>query len=329
MNRGHGWKRAISALLCGVLLLGGSTAGASSFPDVPDSADYAEAVEALYEQGIITGDENGKFNPGHTITRAESAAIICRLMGVEVSGPERTSFSDVPSSHWASGYIAAAEESGVINGYGNGKFGPGDPVTYAQMVKMLVCVCGYEDIALMLGGYPSGYLSVGKEIGIETEEFHQAEERASRSTVAVLAYRSLDHGEMKVSLDQFEIWQEEGSGCGPYTYEISVDNFGNEYQSRYAGPGDTYNVYKLDAKYHTLSGVFCMKEEFNSTDRISRLYIYGDDNLLATYEITGGEAPIAFTVDVSTVTLLKIRPSSATDFDGAEMSFAADLYLWR
>ena len=72
-----------------------------------------------------------------------------------------------------------------------------------------------------------------------------------------------------------------------------------------------------------------MDKEFNSTDRISRLYIYGDDNLLATYEITGGEAPIAFTVDVSTVTLLKIRPSSATDFDGAEMSFAADLYLWR
>ena len=145
----------------------------------------------------------------------------------------------------------------------------------------------------------------------------------------LLAYRSLDHGEMKVSLDQFEIWQEEGSGCGPYTYEISVDNYGNQYPSCYAGPGDSYNVYKLDAKYHTLSGVFCMDKEFNSTDRVSRLYIYGDDQLLATYEITGGDAPIAFTVDVSTVTLLKIRPASAKDFDGAEMSFAADLYLWR
>ena len=59
MNRGHGWKRAISALLCGVLLLGGSTAGASSFPDVPDSADYAEAVEALQQKlGQMEPQEN-------------------------------------------------------------------------------------------------------------------------------------------------------------------------------------------------------------------------------------------------------------------------------
>ena len=135
---------------------------------------------------------------------------------------------------------------------------------------------------------------------------------------------------MKVSLDQFDIWQKEGYyGCGPYTYEISEDNYGNQYPSCYAGPGDSYNVYKLDGKYQTLSGVFCMKKAYNSADRVSRLYIYGDDKLLATYEITGGDAPIAFTVDVSTVTLLKIRPASATDFDGAEMSFAADLYLWR
>ena len=157
-------KRTICILICAMLLCSGS-AKAAVFSDVPDSADYAAAVEALYQQGIITGDDNGRFNPNQTITRAETAAIICRLMGQPAAASAKTPFSDVPSSHWASGYIAKAAELGIINGYGNGTFGPGDPVTYAQMVKMLVCVCGYEDIALMLGGIPAGISQWERKLG--------------------------------------------------------------------------------------------------------------------------------------------------------------------
>ena len=52
-----------------------------AIPDVPMSADYADAVYLLYRAGILTGsDINGTFNPNSTITRAEAAAIITRII---------------------------------------------------------------------------------------------------------------------------------------------------------------------------------------------------------------------------------------------------------
>lgn len=64
-----------------------------AIPDVSMSADYADAVYLLYRAGILTGsDSNGTFNPSSTITRAEAAAIITRIVdpdlrqSVELSG---------------------------------------------------------------------------------------------------------------------------------------------------------------------------------------------------------------------------------------------------
>lgn len=52
-----------------------------AIPDVPMSADYADAVYLLYRAGILTGsDSSGTFNPDSTITRAEAAAIITRIV---------------------------------------------------------------------------------------------------------------------------------------------------------------------------------------------------------------------------------------------------------
>ena len=43
----------------------------STFPDVKQDADYAKAVEKLVSLKILSGDENGNFNPDNIITRAE------------------------------------------------------------------------------------------------------------------------------------------------------------------------------------------------------------------------------------------------------------------
>ena len=52
-----------------------------AIPDVAMSSDYAEAVYLLYRAGILTGsDELGSFKPASTITRAEAAAIITRIV---------------------------------------------------------------------------------------------------------------------------------------------------------------------------------------------------------------------------------------------------------
>lgn len=52
-----------------------------AIPDVDMNADYADAVYLLYRAGVLTGsDETGTFYPDSTITRAEAAAIITRIV---------------------------------------------------------------------------------------------------------------------------------------------------------------------------------------------------------------------------------------------------------
>ena len=51
----------MSVLLIGVIIICPAFA-ASSFPDVDENADYAEAVAYVSEIGIMVGDERGNFN---------------------------------------------------------------------------------------------------------------------------------------------------------------------------------------------------------------------------------------------------------------------------
>lgn len=168
-------------------------ARSSPFQDVPEDANYAKAVSTLAERGIITGDDRGNFNPDATITRAETAAIICRLMGVEEEAKSNRYqvYDDVPASNWASGYIAKATELGVFNGDGTGKFRPNDNVTYEQIIKMLVCVRGYDTQAQRAGGWPNGYISVAKDLGITSGVRFSQTANAPRSAVAMLAYNAV------------------------------------------------------------------------------------------------------------------------------------------
>lgn len=156
----------------------GTLSDVGAFPDVPATAPYAEAVNTLHEYGIINGDNKGNFNPNSPVTRAEAAAMICRLLGMEEDAKRLSTdaFKDVPVNHWANGYIAKAAEQKIIGGYGNGKFGPNDPVTYLQLAKMLVCVWGYDNDANAIPARWSFYGTVD-EYDAEYEEIVQERER--------------------------------------------------------------------------------------------------------------------------------------------------------
>lgn len=65
------------------------------------------AVNKLYEEGIVAGIDSQTFGPNMTLTRAQMAAILVRAYGQEDKGVGK-SFEDVPESHWACFYIAAA-----------------------------------------------------------------------------------------------------------------------------------------------------------------------------------------------------------------------------
>ena len=138
----------VIALVCTLALVITSVSVVSfaeAYTDVTESSAYYEAVESLSKLGIVTGYEDGTYKPEETVTRAEMAALIARIQGYEETAKANanTVFTDVPSTYWASGYVAQANGQGIINGYGDGTFGPDDAVKYEEAVKMIMATLGY------------------------------------------------------------------------------------------------------------------------------------------------------------------------------------------
>lgn len=163
--------KKVIALVAVFAMMVSTVAFGQSFTDVAEDADYYEAIEMLSKLQILTGDDqdgDGKmdFRPNDTITRAEVAAIISRIQGVNSVSQTATEFVDVPATHWASGYVAAAAGQGIVNGYGDGNFGPDDQVLYEQAVKMLVETLGYTPYVETVGGYPVGHLTAASRYGV-------------------------------------------------------------------------------------------------------------------------------------------------------------------
>ncbi len=162
-------KKVISTIAAVAILASTASAFAVTFPDVDESASYASDVELLVALGVVNGDDNGKFNPDNTVTRAEFAKMVVEALGRgdAASKSTYTKFADA-QGHWAAGYIEAGVAAEFINGYDENTFGPDDTVTYAQAVKMLVGAAGYEAWAQQAGGWTAGYMSYGSSLGITT-----------------------------------------------------------------------------------------------------------------------------------------------------------------
>lgn len=163
---------------------------ASTFSDVDANAAYAEAAEYMNETGIMVGDENGNFNPNKILTRAEMATIICRVVGETENLSISSAFSDVPIDHWANRYIGKAVELNIVSGYGNGKYGPSDNLTYEQAVAMIVRALGGTEIANERGGYPNGFSSIAEEYGFLEGTSFEIGRPIPRSDVAIILYNS-------------------------------------------------------------------------------------------------------------------------------------------
>lgn len=171
-----------------------STVAFAAFTDVAETSSYATAIDVAVDLGIIKGYDDNTFRPEGEITRAEFAAIVVRLLGQEAQAAgaaASTQFADVPASHWAAGYINIAVQAGVINGYGNGNFGPEDLVAYQDAITMMVRALGYEP-AIGTAGYPTGYLAKAGELGLTSRVNGSNGVPANRGTVAQIAFNALD-----------------------------------------------------------------------------------------------------------------------------------------
>lgn len=138
----------------------------AAFSDVSEDTKYSKAISTLTKLNVINGNPDGTFKPEASISRAEFTKIVVFTLGLDKLKVEPTEFKDVTSSHWAKYFIKTAYDRKIIDGYGDGNFGPDDNVTYEQALKMIVCTLGYANYAEQQGGYPVGYQTQAGTLGL-------------------------------------------------------------------------------------------------------------------------------------------------------------------
>jgi len=147
MNRAEFAKVLCSVSDC---LAGYQAPATPTFNDVAKDAWYFDYVESMAQIGVITGDTDGQGNPtgmyrpSDQVLRAEAVKVINLALGVPTTLEPANQFSDVVAGSWYEPHVVSAYNQSVIDGYKDandnltGLFGPGNPVTRAEVAKLAV-----------------------------------------------------------------------------------------------------------------------------------------------------------------------------------------------
>lgn len=134
------------------------------FTDVAADNSYFEAVKYVYNRGMMNGvpAANGTtiFDGYSTITRGQVVTILYRLSN-SPSASTYSGFNDVPSNQYYAAPITWAYSNGIVGGYGNGQFGPNDPITREQLAKILRDYSVYRGLNVTKTTSLAGYSDAG------------------------------------------------------------------------------------------------------------------------------------------------------------------------
>lgn len=184
----------------GFTAISGQVFAKTVFKDVSSNYWAKDAIEELSRDQIITGFTDGTFKPEMIVTRAQSAAILSRTLGIGIGEYSNPDFMDLSKTHWAYSYIAALVDREVFSKAT--RFNPNDGLTRAQMAKILV-------VAFDLSGtsenkftdvpsyhWANEYIYILAATGITTgttKTTYSPEEVVTRAQMSVLIKRTLDY----------------------------------------------------------------------------------------------------------------------------------------
>lgn len=135
------YKFAVATTLAAVSIAYVAQAPADAavpFKDLENAGDHYTAIDELYNLGIIEGRTSTLFAPYEATTREELALFIANALGLDTKNVKDPGFKDVPKNSKYYGAITALNKEGIIKGYSDETFKPKNPVTRAQVAKMLV-----------------------------------------------------------------------------------------------------------------------------------------------------------------------------------------------
>ncbi|MGG1552117.1 S-layer homology domain-containing protein [Paenibacillus ferrarius] len=218
-------QRFTSCLLVLSLILSFGVAaqadGDASQPLSDINQSYARSeIEALVSVGVLSGYEDGSFQPAKLVTRAELAKILVIALGLKVNeeGTSSTSFKDVAASSWYAKYVDALVKSGITQGTSQDEFSPDANVTREELVVFLTRALGLDRLTLStvskedfadlkeVSDWAKNAVILASEInlvngeeGPNGEPLFAPKRFADRQAIARLAYEVKEHRDAYIS----------------------------------------------------------------------------------------------------------------------------------
>lgn len=129
----------------------------ANFSDVSEEHENKSAIEYLTDEGVVQGYENGQFKPDYTINRAEFVKIVAGsldsfsqqkmddcMKDKDLKNWSSVYFDDVPMDAWFAPFICVAKELGIVDGYPDGTFKPGQDVNFVEASKIVANAQGLK-----------------------------------------------------------------------------------------------------------------------------------------------------------------------------------------
>lgn len=188
----------------------------------------------------VHGYTDGTVKPSSNVTRAETAAMLYRLLTESRRNEIQTasnSFSDVSADDWYNESVSTMENGKYITGYPDGTFGGNKNITRAEFVAMLVRFigvqnedCSFTDVSRDYWAY--GCIATATKAGWiagYTDGTFKPEQPITRAEAMTIINRVLNRGvNEKSELMNFRVWPDNEPSAW-YYYEVIEASNEHEY----------------------------------------------------------------------------------------------------
>jgi hypothetical protein len=149
---------------------------ALNFSDVAPADWFYEPVAWIVCNSFAAGYGDATFRPSNNATRAQIAKIVVLASNWILVAPQTNRFQDVPPGSAFYEYIETAAAHGIVTGYDDGTFRPGNNVTRGQLCKMVVLARGWPLVR--------PFQPTFTDVSADSAFFNYIETAASRFVVA-------------------------------------------------------------------------------------------------------------------------------------------------
>lgn len=237
------------------------------------------------------------FDMDKEITRGEISEIVCRIYNLDYTSGGSRIFSDVDEDNPYYQAIDMVYTHGIISGFGDGSFRPNETITNEQMIKILISMTGYDDIASQYGGYPSGYMKIAGENDVLAPDTAGTDIVTGRKLaysvykameMPVVYIDSYEYGYMQYDIDSNKTLKENLMASKDLSYSQGIVNFDGITHINKAGvPDKGYaeingDRFLSDINMRSLLGM-CVEYWLKDNDTIIYAYEYKNKNNIRTF----------------------------------------------